>query len=484
MRLMRTAVTIAACLAVAAPTAALAGPPRPLGNAAASTPTVTAGDDGTFHAAFNDAAANLVVYCQITPASLAGAGDICARRVLLPFNDAGGEADGAPGRPWVLADEPGILRVGLAQYVSGRSHVWTSTDGGVTFSGPVQIGAPRNGVASERPVLFPAAGTIAFPTSNPAAYVTESPLDGSAAASEARASLDQGGNGSLQYNLSLGITPEATVATADDLTTVSMWRLPNGAAVNDAAAWGAPTVVASGTDSSMHGRGTPWLAYTTGPAGKQRLEMRAWNGATFGPPQVVERTPGYMADVYVSRHGVPGVAYRRNGTGLRFAQIPSGRKRFSVKTVVSTDEVFHDLVVAHDGAGHGVAVWRRGGAVVAADLTEVYDRRAARVSVTETRRGVTLGLNVPGGCVRPGKPFSVTTAGQGKGRLLAVRYRVGGMARRDTSAPWGASFTVPAKAAPGSVLTVNARMTVLPLQSGATRPYTRSLSSSVRVCGG
>lgn len=481
MNLGRTVLAIAACAALSAPTAAIAGQPRLLGNANNSTPTVTAGVDGNFHAAFNDPDGNLIVYCQVTPATLAG-GQPCARRTVLPFNDADGGSTGAPGTPWVLADEPGVLRIGLAQYVSGKSYVWTSTDGGATFTGPVQIGAPRHGAGSGRPVLFPAAGTVAFPTANPASYVAESPLNGSAAMSEARADLDQGGDDGLIYNLSLGITPEATVATADDLTGVFAWRLPNGAGVNDSAAWGTPVHVAAETDSSMHGRGRPWVAYTAGTPGKQRLEMRGWNGDGFGPPTVVERTAGYLADVYVSEHGVPGVAYRRNGSGLRFAHLRPGAKRFTVKTVVASSEVFHDLVVAHDDAARGVAVWRRDGAVMIANLTEVRDRTEPRVSVTRTVRGFTLGLNVPGGCVVRGRPFGVTTSGQGNSRIMKVRYRVGARTTTDSSRPWGATVVAPASAGPGAVVRVTSRVSVVRTGTGAAT--TRVLSADVRVCGG
>lgn len=488
MRHLRRALAVAGCCAIAAPATALAGTPHLLGNVSNAEPTVTAGPDGAFHAVFNDEGSNLIVYCRITPASIAGPGDLCTQRTAIPFNDMGGSSSGAPGRAWVIADEPGVLRVALAQYVSGKSYLWTSTDGGASFAGPALLSDPNHGTDSERPLLPAAAQSILFPTWNTGAFVSQARLDGSeAAVDNVKATLSNGGQSFLIYNFSLGATADAIVGTADNLKLVAFWRMPAGGAGNDAAAWGAPTVISQGTDSAMHaGGGVPWVGYTTGSPSSRRFEMRRWTGSGFGAPTLVERIAGYLADVYVAGNGVPGAAYRRNGTGLRFAQLRPGAKAFAVKTVVRNDDIFHKLVVAHDGQNRGIAVWAKTGAVYAADLTEVFDPSAPRVSITQSKGGITLGLNMPGGCVLPGKNVKLTTSGQGKARLLQVRYRLGPVQKLDTKAPWGATLKVPAGAKPGSSLPVKAIMKLTKTKAGKPvgAPFSRTIVGALRVCGG
>lgn len=488
MRHIRRTLALAACLAVAAPAVALAGQPRLLGNVNNATPTVTAGPDGAFHAVFNDEDANVIIYCRITPQSIAGPGQMCTQRTAIGFNDSadGTSSSGAPDTPWIVADEPGLLRLVLPQYVSGKTYTWTSTDNGTSWSGPTMLGKPDHGTDSERPLFEPATHTLLMPSWNPGAYINRAHVDGSDAGSErVRAALSGGGQSFLIYNLSAGRVPGATVATADNLDRVAYWRLPDGADANDGAAWGEPTVIGAGTDSTMGaGNGQAWVGYTTKDAGPSRLVMRRWTGTGFASPKTVERVPGYLADVYVAANGVPGVAYRRNGTGLRFAELRPGAQTFTTRTIVRNDDVFHDLVLAQDGAGRGVAVWSRANAVYAADLTEVFDPAAPRVNITETKKGVTLGLNMPGGCVRPGKPISLSTSGQGKARLTKVVYRVGPLKATDTTAPWGVKLTIPKKAKPGTSLPVKATMTLRTTKKGKMvgPPFTRVLVGSLTVC--
>lgn len=488
MRHLRRALAVAGCCAVVAPATALAGTPHLLGNVSNAKPTVTAGPDGAFHAVFNDGGSNLIVYCRITPASIAGPGDLCTQRTVVPFNDMGGSGSGEPGKAWIVADEPGVLRLALAQYVSGKSYVWTSTDNGASFAGPTLLSDPNHGTDSQRPLLLPAVQSILFPTWNTGAFVSQARLDGSeAAVDNVKATLSNGGQSFLIYNFSLGATGDSIVATADNLDLVAFWRLPAGANGNDSAAWGAPTVISAGTDSTMHSNGvTPWVGYTAGTPAKRRFEMRPWTGAAFGPPKIAEATAGYLADVYVAGNGVPGAAYRRNGTGLRFAQLRPGATKFTVKTVVRNDDIFHDLVVAHDGNNRGIAVWSKTGAVYAADLTEVFDPSAPRVSITQSKGGITLGLNMPGSCVLPGKGVKLSTSGQGKARLLQVRYRLGPVQKLDLKAPWGAVLKVPATAKPGASLPVKAIMKLRKTKGGKPfgPPFSRTIVASLRVCGG
>jgi hypothetical protein len=479
-RLKLTCLIVAVALAL--PGTALAGKPYVIGNVGnGSFPTVTAGPAGVFHVVFNDPAANVFHYCQV----LKGKGG-CAKSVVLPFNDATPpDAAGAPGKAWIVRNEAtGTLYLAHAQYVSGDTYVWTSTDGGTSFSGPVKVYGGVNGTVgtdSERPLLFPANASIAFPTFNTGLYVQDAKLDGSTAGAEATANLDQSGLGSRSYNLSLATLTSGTLATADDLERVSSWQAPNGSPLSATPSWGPPQFVTAGDDSTMDGTDTDsYLGYTTGSGGKQRFEIRKWGGLAFGAPTVIQKDPGYVADLYVSENGRPGAAFRENGLGLRYTSSKDDGKTWDTKTIAVSDEVFFGLTIARDDAGNGLAVWRRDGAIGAADLTEVADPTAPQVSKTVTKNGRTLGLNVTGSCVVPGKSTTVTTGGQGKGLLTKVRYSFGAQLETDTARPWSATFKVPATAKAGAHIPVTSLGTL----KAKKKTFSIFITSSVQVCGG
>lgn len=489
MRHIRRTITLATCVALAAPTAALAGQPRLLGQANGSSPTVTAGPDGAFHAVYNDENANAIVYCRITPESIADSDDPCVQRTSIPFNDAsdGTSRAGAPGKAWVIADEPGVLRLVLPQYVSGKSYTWISSDSGATWAGPTMLGRPYHGTDSERPLFDGAGQNLLMPSWNPGAFVSRARVDGSESTNDnVKATLSGGGHNFLIYNLSLGKVPGATLATADNLDLVAHWILPDGADANDGAAWGAPTVIGAGTDSTMSAGGAEaWVGYTTKGPGPSRLVMRRWTGAGFGRPRLIERTHGYLADAYVAANGVPGVAYRRNGTGLRFAQLRPGTGRFTKRTIVRRDDVFHNLVLAHDGSGRGVVVWTRSDGVYAADLNEDYNPHAGRTRIFNARNGIVVRLGMPAGCVRRGTRILLTSAVRGRARLMRVRHRVGPVVSVDRRWPWRTRVRIPATATPGSTLMVSSTMTLRRTVRGFPigASFRRVLIGRLTVCG-
>lgn len=465
--------------ALALPAAAQAGVPYVLGNVSnGAKPTATAGPDGVTHVVWNDPASNTFHYCQILKGKQG-----CAKSTVLAFNDTDGSSTGAPGKAWILRNPvTGVLYLAHAQYVSGDAYVWTSTDNGTSFTGPVKVFGGANGTVgtdSERPLLRTAGASVAFPTWNPGPFVLDVPLSGAAAGQEAKAALDEGGHNGLVYNLSLAAVPGATVATADDLDAIYAWSAPDGSPLSAAPSWGAPSLVTAGQDSTMNGAaGQAFLGYTTGSP--DRFEIRKWGGMAFGAPTVIQKTTGYLADLDVADNGNPGAVYRQNGTGLRYTFSADGGKHYVTKTIARSDEVFFDLILANDTKGSGVAVWTRDGAVVAADLTEVADPSIPAVSTTVTKKGRTLGLNVPGSCVLPGKSYKVTTGGQGQGKLKKVTYRFGAQKKTDTHKPWSATFKVPKSATAGATIPVSA----LHVVAAKPKSFTITISSSVRVCGG
>ncbi|MEV4423318.1 hypothetical protein AB0L40_25580 [Patulibacter sp. NPDC049589] len=477
----RTVLGLTAALLLIAPGAAQAGKPYVLGNSNTGDPTVTAGD-GVFHVVWNDEDSGVFHYCRVLPKQGG-----CSSDLALAFNDApDGGRTGVPGKAWIVPgyDNRTIYLV-HAQYVSGDTYVWTSTNGGQTFgSQPVKVWGGVNGTVgtdSRRPLLVPGTQTIAFPTVNTGLFVYDAAIDGSDAASEQKADLDQTGLGNRSYDLDLAtIKGGGTLATSDDLSKVSAWVEPDGAIFGtSAAAWGKPRFVANGSDATMNGAfGENYLAYTARSGGKRRFEIRKWAGTAFGKPTVLDTEPGAQARVTVADDGDAGAVWR-GARGLQLATSSNGGKSWRRTQITSSDEVYSDLEVARSSDGTGLAVWRRKGAIAAADLTAVADPSTPARSTTGTKNQVTLGLNVPGTCVKPGKTYGVSTGGQGKGKVAKVRYRFGGQSQTDAAKPWGATFQVQASAKPGSVVPISAKHRV----QTKSKAFNFTLFSDVTVCG-
>lgn len=476
----RLLIGLAATASLIAPSVAQAGKPYVLGNVNTGVPTVTAGD-GVFHVVWNDEDSSVFRYCKVL-AKKAG----CASGVALAFNDAPeGGPTGAPGKAWIVpGDDNQTLYLVHAQYVSGDTYVWTSTNAGGSFSGPVKVWGGvdgTNGTDSQRPLLVPATGTIAFPGVNTGLYVYDAPIDGSGAASEAKADLDQSGLGIRSYNLALAtIKGGGTLATADNLENVYTWSKADDLPFAAAPSWGPPKLVGPGYDSTMAGDGGEnYIGYTVG-GGNPRFEIRKSTGTSFGKPTVIVKEQGYQARMSVAPNGGVGAVWRENKDGLHYTSSDNGGKTFRTRLVTNSDEVYQDLQMARDDDGDGLAVWTRNGAIAAADLTEVRDPTAPLKSTTRTKHGTTLGLNVPGSCVLPGKKYGISVGGQGRNKVVQVRFRFGGQAKTDKKRPWAASFKVSSSAKAGSTIKVSANSSVE--RKGAH--FNLLISSSVTVCGG
>ncbi len=478
VRSSRIVVIAAFATALALPSVAAAGRSYVLGNVNKGIPHVTAGPNGVYDVVWNDDDATVFHYCQVHRGQSG-----CAISTAIGFGNEA-EHDTAPGAGWIVRGAaPGLLYLVNAQYVSSKTYIWTSTNNGASFSGPVKIWGGQTsfqGTDSKRPLLFPANNSIAFPVVNPSLNVYDVKIDGANAAQEEKATLEQEALGIRGYNLGLATLENATLATADNLDNIYAWAVPNGGDLNLSSSWGSPFPLFAGYNSSLAGAGTDtFISYTVGPGGGQRVEVRRWTGTAFSKPKVVDKDPFSNSVLSVSEHGRPGVVYD-NGSGLGYSSSADKGTTYTTKTVTRTKDVFFDLDMAHDDDGHGLAVWTRNGAIAAADLTEVADPSIPAVSKTVTKNGRTIGLNVPGSCVVPGKKFNVSTGGQGVGKLDKVTYSFAGTKTTDTKSPWGATLKTPSNAKLGDRLFIKA-VNYLSTKKGN---FTITITSSVDVCGG
>ncbi len=497
-RLLGLGVGALAAAAALAP-AAQAGTPSIIGNVTEGRPTVTAGPTGVFHVAFQDEGSRLVVYCQVTkatatPTGVTPTGVTCAKKTLLPFSGPSGEA--VPETPWVLRDPAtGTLYIAMQKYLvdtnSTLHHtwLWTSTDNGTTFTGPVQLHRRGVGTNPSRPILGPQPGTIGFASFNTALFAYSSPIDGSGATDETFAQLDPGGLPNFHFQGGTRIAPfgPVTVAVSDTGENVYSWNTGPNANLGNQASWSAPTIVDGGSDATVAGGADKtYLSYNRKSDG--RLVSREFEGSgVWGDPVIVNpeqpAVTTYLDDQYMSPGGKLILGYRENGTGLRVSMSEDGTG-WETKTIAVSDEIFFDLNVARDDAGDGLAVWTRSGAIVAASTSSVRDATSPRRTFSISKDGLTTGLNLEGSCVLPGGKTVLTVGGQGKGKVIKVVFTLGKQKVTDEKKQFAATFTVPKKSEAGATLPVKATITHRFTKKGKTLTKQRTITTSLEVCGG
>jgi hypothetical protein len=488
------AATTLACAAAIAPTAQ-AGTPSIIGNVTSGVPSVTAGANGVFHVVFNDEGSNLITYCQVTKATATPTGVACAKHTLVPFSGINGEAH--PEQPWIVRDPAsGTLYLAMQHYniddppnVTNHTWVWTSTDDGTTFTGPVAVHERGVGTDPSRPILGPIPGTISFASFNTELFAFSAPIDGSGAHDETNALLGNGGLPSYNFSGGTRIAPfgPKVIAVSDTGDKVYSWETGPNANLSNQASWSAPSIIDDGSDATVSG-GADRTILTYNRKSDGRLVAREYQGpGTWGDPVVIApdepAVTTYLDDGYQSPGGKQIVGYRENGRGLRVSLSDDG-SAWTSKTIAVSDEVFFNLNVARDDNGDGLAVWTRTGAIVAASLSEVKDPSAPRRTVSVTKDKFTTGLNLEGSCVLPGAKTTLTVGGQGTGKITKADFSLGKQKENDAKKPFKATFTVPAKSVAGASLPAKVKLTHVFKKKGKTVTKSRTITTTLDVCGG
>jgi hypothetical protein len=437
------------------------------------------GNTSTFH------------YCKLPAA--AGA---CT--APLTFADAAQDVDG--GYP-LLAPDGRVLLVEARGITPGRSKLlWTSTDGGTTFSGPVPIatmsstGANIAGAATYAP-----AGTLGLAAES---IFTIGQISGGTAPFQAT------GTGPGTTTSSADLTPnvgtsvavqgDALIAALSDFGTLSFSRYAGPVpattdTMNGAANWSAPAAIgprsAANTETRLaSGAGGLYVGYEVDTTGGQAdFVVRRFDGTAWGAPAVVASgagKPDLVEDPAGRLH-----ALWTDTTGLHYRfTTDAANSTWSATQTIATGDSFGFPRLAVNAAGNGWAVWAGSGGIRAVPLKRATVYAGPQTSVTTTDSQAKYRLGVPKGCVSPGQSFRVTLTWKRQKRKgnLFVKVRRADFylgtkkLRVDTRAPYAYTYTVKATQAPGSTIVLRARA-FIKVKHGATPK--KSIRAKVKVCG-
>jgi hypothetical protein len=363
---MTRIVPLVAALAAMLISAPAASPATPFSAGAGHDPQVAVGPSGTGHVVWmtGGPAGDRVGYCRVPQGGAA-----CQRSELFAFPGTSA-ANGGQVAQVFAPDADRVIVLGScwncgAGGITDRIFLWSSTDGGATFSSAVEAG---------RGMLL--GGQAAFVNLNLWVGIGGGELVGMGSSPIPTAPV--------QFTTSPIIATPAVVrvpgtdqlvAVAGDLDDVrfSLYEGPlNHTAVNVPSSWDRDQPVAGATGGATEtslaaGPAGTFLAYRRGPVGDDGALLQGWDpvGRTFGPAREIQGDHPLDNDVSEpdltqDPAGRLHVAWRSNlrDGRLRYRRSTDGGATFSPAANLAVHEPFGRPELAAAADGTGFAVWQ------------------------------------------------------------------------------------------------------------------------------
>jgi hypothetical protein len=483
--------TIAVCCGLASPASAA----TPFSAGPGSFPGVAVDSAGAGHVTGIESVGNTSTfhYCRLPPG-----GTACT----APFAFADGEQDTDGGYALLPPDGRVLLVEARGVAPSRAKLLWTSSDGGASFSGPTQIGtlAEAGGGIAGRALHVPA-GALGLGSES---IMTIGQLSGVTAPFQATGAVPATSSeaADLAPNVSadIALQGDSLIAVLGDFPTLQWTRYAGPVpatpeTLNAAANWTPPEPVGARSPANtevslVSGPGGLYVGYAVDAGGGSAdFVVRRFTGAGWGPTSVVAGSAS-MPDLHQDPAGRLHALWA-DSSGLHYRYTTNAANTaWSAPQTVASGESFAFPRLAVNAAGNGWAVWAGGMAVRAVPLS----RGAPSSYSGPTRRviangfGATYTLGVPRRCVSVGQRFRATLTWKRqrrKGNLFVkVRrsdfYLGSRVVKVDRSVPFVHTYRVAVTSPPGSTITLRARA-FIKVKRG-TSPK-KSIRARLRVCG-
>jgi hypothetical protein len=417
-------------------------------------------------------------------------------------------------RPFVTVDGSAVRVLSYRYALPGGGPfdgdmLYTSTDGGASFGEGVRVGStPFNDA-----VLGPGGGiSLVTDAVTGGEYYQRVPIDGSPA-TESRALLSE----THPYS--------GSVALVDSNTPLAVYANGSGAAqfrrysgmgdLNDAASWNPPVDIGYG--DRMHLASGPSGLFLKSATAEATLQVRRFDGTTFGPGVVLPNGTGELAQSHMVQDaaGRLHVLWPRNdGDALRLYYATSDDGTNWQQGTLDTDAGITQVRTAIANDHVGIAVWAtsgtanseihvRGGVGPTPPVapppttqppTSTPPTQPPSTPTVPPRQtiarvpGATITFITPGSCVPPGGTFRARLKWKKqrrKGNLFIKIKRTDfyvntRRVKKDTRPPFVHTFRVAVGTQPGTTITLRARAFI---KSHDRKRRTKSIRARVRVCG-
>jgi hypothetical protein len=472
-------------------------------SAAAATP-VTTGPGSYPHVAVDAAGAGHVTWIHSVPSTdtfhyckLQAGAKACA----APFAFANGDQD-VDGGYALLPPDGRVLLVEARGVSPARAKLlWTSADGGASFSGPSQIGTlASNGAGISGRALYAPAGALGLGAES---IMTIGELSGVDAPFQATGTTPgtapEAANLVPNVSADIALQGDSLIAALGDFPLLQWSRYAGPVpatleSLNAAANWTPPAPVgprsAANTETSLvSGPGGVFLGYAVDSSpGFADFVVRGFTGGGWGPPTVVAANAS-RPDLHEDPSGRLHALWS-DTSGLHYRYTTdAGNTVWSAPQTVATGDNFAFARLAVNGDGNGWAVWAGNGGVRAVPLsrsaTSLYSGPTR--GVKDSGFGATYTLGVPRNCVSAGQRFRVTLTWKRqkrKGNLFVkVRrsdfYLGSRVVKVDTRVPFVHTYRVTVTQRPGSTITLRARAFIKVKRGKSPK---KSVRAKVRVC--
>ena len=477
--------------ALGALTAAPAGAavPRPFTAGQGEKPTLTVDSSGTAWVAYNkkiDNLSNKVVVCRVPR----GATACAAQTEELP-----GEEAFSPPRIFVTGpNQLALISTRCCYTGPSRTQLYTSSDGGATWSAPVLAGSLE---PSGDAILGPGnAISVVTDTVTGATYYQRVPLDGSTAPTTGTQI------GTDEYGGTIGFYNGRAVVAYYDFQSGDPYHLDFTAFtgtgdIASPASWTAPALIGPASEPRLAGgpSGLVLLSKQNGVANVP-WETRWFDGSTFSAPVAVpgSATGSSIGELTQDPSGRV-LALWADGTALEGSTSTGGGAFSSARTFLSNEGSLLQLEAQTAADGKGFATWNNSGDIRVYPLDLAGQGAIYTGPTTDTKDTVgdtVLTLTTPKACVPPSSRIvarlavakaRVKNRSTGKGRLKVkvsrVNFLVDGKLRvGDRRAPFAATLVIGALKA-GSTHQVRAKI-FLKVKHGPAR--SRSIRSTFKIC--
>lgn len=457
-------------------------------------PEVAVDDAGTAYVVWNQGinpGADVTHFCKIPRGGTACTGE----KTFLPVAPSPSNNEDFAG-PRVFLPAPGTVIVvtnrccGFSNLGNDGTFIYTSTDGGASFTGQQLIGS--NGKTGWGDVVFGPGNAISAISDVVTAgtFFQHMPL-----AATTTQSANLGDGPSQSYSGSIALLDATTpLATFDDLETTFV-RKWNTGDYNTIGSWGPTGTVGPGTDGTLEGgQSGAWLLYKAGTPGRNRYVARRWNGSGFDAQvPVSELGDPIFADLFQHASGrLYALWSSSNPRVLTLASSPNGSDWTKAQALIAATPAinFFNLQVAAAGDSAGWAAWDSNGSrdkvyVVPFTLSAAANEKDTSVTVGES----VVTLVTPRTCVALTDKLVARLSVRARSRsrrnrsiVVKVRqvdfYVDDKRRKKDQRSPFKATLALSGLTA-GSSHTIRAKV-FIKIRTGPRR--TRSIRSSFKVC--
>jgi hypothetical protein len=483
--------TIAVCCALASPARAA----TPVGAGPGTFPRVAVDAAGTGHVTSIHVVGLTYTfhYCKL-PAG--------APACTAPFAFADAEQDVDGGYALLPPDGRVLLVESRGVSPTRAKLLWTSADGGASFSGPTQIGTlATSGASISGRALYAPAGALGLGAES---IMTIGELSGVGAAFQATGTTPGTASAAadLAPNVSadIALQGDSLIAALGDFQTLQWSRYAGPVpatleTLNTAANWTPPDLVgprdAANPESSLvSGPGGLFLGYAVDSTpGSADFVVRRFTGAGWGPPTVVAPT-ATKPDLHEDPAGrLHALWVDQSGLHYRYTTDAANTVWSAPQTVATGEPTFGFPRLAVNAAGNGWAVWSSDSGVRAVPLSKgappLYSGPTRPVKTSGF--GATYTLGVPRNCLSAGQRFRVTLTWKRqkrKGNLFVkVRrsdfYLGARVVKVDTRVPFVHTYSVTVTQRPGSTIALRARAFIKVKRGKSPK---KSVRATVRVC--